>query len=111
MALSPTAMLLVDCRGIVVRTEIERINEVAVRTGIVRFELNCSAEAGNRFLQFTHVLCNVADVVVNLGATRHQFPRAAVAGECFLQIALRLHAQPRLLCASAQSGFNSSARR
>ena len=82
-----------------------------MRLGIVRLQFQCPAVAGDRFVQFVLVFQGNAQVVVCLGIVRLQFQCPAVAGDRFVQFPLVLEGRPRLLCASAKSGFSSSARR
>ena len=86
--------------------------QVVVCLGIVRLQFQCPAAAGDRFVQLSLVLQGKAQVVVCLGIVRLQFQCPAVAGDRFVQLPLVLATRtPRLLWASAKSGFSSSARR
>ena len=145
MPLVPAAVLFVERLGIVAGAENQGVEQVAVGLGIVRFEFQCPAEAGERFVQLPLVLESRAQIEVRLGMVRPQFQCPAETGDRLVQLPLLLQgtaqvavglgivrlqfqrpavagdrpssfpwsfkALPRLPWTSAQSGFNSSARR
>ncbi len=54
-----------------------------MRLGKVRFQFQCPAVAGDRFIQLSLLLQRVSQVAVRLGIVGLQFQRPAVAGDCF----------------------------
>ena len=78
---------------------------------IIRLELQRPAVAGHCLVQLPLLLENNAQVIVCLGKIRLQFQDPAVAGHRLVQLPLFVEGVPRLLCASAKSGFRPSVRR
>ncbi len=61
-----------------------------MRLGVVRFQFQRPAVAGERFVELPLFIQRHAEVVVRLGEVRLQFQRPAVAGDRFVQLLLVL---------------------
>ena len=80
--------------------------------GKIRLQLQCPAVAGDRFVQLPLVLQRIAQIVVRLGKVRLQLQMPGGSRRSLRPVfPWSFKAMPRLLCASAKSGFSSRARR
>jgi hypothetical protein len=92
------------------RTVVERIEQVAVRPGIVRLEIESPSVVGDRLVEVPLVLERDAQVVLRLGRVWLELQRTLENAHRFVWIPCSLKALPRLARASAHWGLTARAR-
>src|SRR6476620_6256000 len=88
--LIPAAVFFADGSGVFVRTEMQRVEQIAIGLGATRVEVERLAETGDRFLEFSCGQKGVSQVDMCCDKAWFQFQRFAKTNDRLVHLPLSL---------------------
>lgn len=100
-----------QCRLLIPLHVEERVPQIAVAFRVRRIQFDGSRVIGQRFTALAEIAKRIAEIIDGIDVIGFERQSAAVEAQRFLELARAASTKPKALCASANLGSSSTARR